>query len=81
MGRDFSIQFPTFSFDYVLIEEPLDLAALNRAWEAAHKPIELARLAQLHASHLRQLELYRVWRRDNPRPAGNRACLLAGRSR
>jgi hypothetical protein len=48
---------PGFTFDFVVVDEAIDLAELFRAWEEANKPIEAERLKQRHASHLRQLDL------------------------
>lgn len=69
---------PGFTFVDDFAQEPLDLAELFRAWEEAHKPIEVARLAQRHAEHLRQLAAYKKFRRANPR-AKWKPQLFAGR--
>lgn len=72
---------PVFTFDLVVVSEPIDLAALFRAWEDANAPIEAERLAQRHALHEAQIAFYRVWRRKNPRPAKWKPGLFAGPGR
>jgi hypothetical protein len=39
---------------------------LVRQWEVAYTLKERERLRERHASHLRELEFYKQWRRENP---------------
>jgi hypothetical protein len=48
------------------IDEAVDLDELVRQWEVAYMLKEQERLKERHGSHLRELEFYKVWRREKP---------------
>jgi hypothetical protein len=46
--------------------ESTDLDELVQRWEAAYTLKEQERLKERYAIHLRELEFYRTWRKENP---------------
>jgi hypothetical protein len=48
------------------LDEAVDIDELGRQWEQAYTLKEQERLRARYASHLRELEFYRAWRRENP---------------
>jgi hypothetical protein len=65
--RTFSIKEALMqSFVSESLDQSVDVDELVRQWEAGYTLKELERLRERYASHLRELEFYKAWRREKP---------------
>jgi hypothetical protein len=54
------------SFLSEFLDEAVDLDELVRQWKLAYTLKEREHLRERHATHLRELEFYKRWRREHP---------------